>query len=396
MRSVDRRLRRIGFATAVVLALGVGVAGKVDARPVQSKPARSGEHHFVYTQSNGSAGNEVVGFEWDGTALSRIGSWPTGGNGTGFWLGSQGSIAVEGNRLYVVDGGSNDVAMFAIGKNGSLRLLDRESVYGLKPVSLTVDGDRVVVLTTEQFSPCGGIMKCAPVQGEACVGIARCGTRLEDNLTLLRRRGESLELVDHVRLAGNRGSQVSFVEHPGHRRVVVTEKGSNTISSVTVKGRRFGTPTSITSSGNTPYGFGITKRGIMVVSNAEDEVAGAGTVSSYSLRKKTITPVTASLANGQQAPCWVAIGEGGRTAYVSNPDSNTISLVRIGHGGALTLAAASAGPTASLPTDMVVHHRLLFVTAWQTVEVHAIAADGTISTLGGSAIPDYSQGIAVR
>jgi len=399
MISRTRRTVRAALVAFATLAIGVAAAGSAEARPGQAHPGHATPKaplHYVYTQTNSATGNEVVGFGWNGSTLAPIGTWTTGGTGTGTWLGSQGSVVIEGNRLYVVNGASNDISMFAIGKNGQLRLLDREAVYGLKPVSVTVEGNRVVVLTTEQSTPCGGLMKCAPVQGEDCAGEGRCGVRLEDNLSLFRRHHDSLQLVSHVRLSGFGGAQVSFVGHPKHRRLVVTEKSSNTIASVRIAKWAFGTPTSVASAGSTPYGFGIAKHDTMVVSNAESEVPGAGTVSSYSLRKKMIQPVTSALATGQQAPCWVAIGQGGRTAYVSNPDSNTISLLRIGHRGALTLAAASAGPTANGPIDLEVHKQLLFVTAWQTLQVHGIAADGTISVLGGASIPDYSQGIAVK
>jgi 6-phosphogluconolactonase (cycloisomerase 2 family) len=134
----------------------------------------------------------------------------------------------------------------------------------------------------------------------------------------------------------------------------------------------------------------------MVVSNAESGVPGAGTVSSYSLRHGAVRALTSALPTGEQAPCWVAIGEGGRTAYVSNPDNNSISLVRIGHDGTLSLGAASAGPTNAGPIDLEVHEHLLFSDASATIQVHRIADDGTLSLIADSAIPQYSQGIAVR
>jgi hypothetical protein len=396
MRFVHRNLLRGGFAAVVVVALGVSAAGPVAARPSTAQHPLSAPHRFVYTQTNSASGNEILGFSWNGSGLDSFGSWSTGGDGTGTWLGSQGSVAIEGDRLYVVDAGTNDVAMFKIGKGGELRLLDREEIAGVRPVSVSVDGDAVVVLSTEWYSPCGGIKKCGPVQKNVCAGVQRCGIGPEDHLNLLRRHGDSLQLVDNVRLGGFGGSQVSFVDHPGRRRVVVTEKSTNTIDNVTISAWAFGPPKVISSAGSTPYGFGIARHETMVVSNAESEVPGAGTVSSYSLRHGAVSAVTSALATGQQAPCWVAIGEGGRTAYVSNPDSNTISLLRIGHDGTLSLAAASAGPTNDGPIDLQVHHRLLFSDSWETIQVHRIADDGTLSLVAGAPIPQYAQGIAIK
>jgi len=382
------------LVAASSLSLGTGVAS---AAPNPVHPSPRTERHFVYVQSNDPTTNEVIGYRWDGSSTAEIGSWSTGGQGTGFWLGSQGAVAIDGNRLYAVNGASNDVSMFSIEKNGALRLLDREAVAGLKPVSVTVEGNRVVVLSVETYSPCGGAMKCAPNEiNRVCAGASPCGRSPQNRLTLLRRHHDSLEAVANQVLAGTGGAQVSFADHPHGKRVIVTEKVSNTIVSVAIKGKGFGAVTSIASVGANPYGFAIAKHDTLVVSNAEGEQVGAGTVSSYSLRKHTVTPVTSSLPLGEQSPCWVALGKGGKTAYVSNADSNTISLVSIGKRGALTLLAGSAGPSAAIPTDLEVHGDFLFVNAWQTLQVHRIAGNGTISVAGSAVIPSYAQGIAVK
>lgn len=387
-------------AVLLVFAGGIGAAHAAPstspvAHPVPPKPHR--EHHYVYVQSDDASANEVIGYDFDGSSLTKIGSWATGGQGTGFWLGSQGSVARQGKYLYAVDGGSNDVALFEIGKRGALRLLDREAIYGVKPVSVTVEGDKVVVLSVKTNVPCGGLLKCAPVQDpKGCAPLLRCGLIDQDHLTLLRRHHDSLEALDHIDLAGTGGAQVSFVGHPHAKRLIVTEKKSNTIVSVTLRKNRFGTPTSIASSGDTPYGFGIARHETLVVTNAENETDGAGTVSSYSLRKKSVNVVTSRLGNGQKAPCWLAVGKGGRTAYVSNPDSNTISLYGIGKNGSLTLKAASATSPVTGPIDLEVHDVFLFVTAWQQLHVLRIGADGTATSVAQASIPDYAQGIVVK
>ena len=103
MRFVHRNLLRGGFAAVVVVALGVSAAGPVAARPSTAQHPLSAPHRFVYTQTNSASGNEILGFSWNGSGLDSFGSWSTGGDGTGTWLGSQGSVAIEGDRLYVVD-----------------------------------------------------------------------------------------------------------------------------------------------------------------------------------------------------------------------------------------------------------------------------------------------------
>lgn len=399
LRTTVRRTAVACTAVLLVFAGGVGAAQAApSAHPVPAGPPKPHpEHRYVYVQSDDGTTNEVIGYDFDGSNLAKIGSWATGGQGTGYWLGSQGSVARQGKYLYAVNGGSNDVSLFEIGKRGALRLLDREAIYGVKPVSVTVEGDKVVVLSVKANVPCGAPLKCAPVSDpKGCAPELRCGLIDQDHLTLLRRHHDSLETLDHIDLAGTGGAQVSFVEHPHARRLIVTEKKSNTIVSVSLRKNRFGTPTSIASSGDTPYGFGVARHETLVVTNAENETDGAGTVSSYSLRKKSVNVVTSRLANGQKAPCWLAVGKGGRTAYVSNPESNTISLYGIGKKGSLTLKAASATSPVSGPIDLEVHDEFLFVTAWQQLHVLRIGADGTATSVAQASIPDYTQGIVVK
>jgi 6-phosphogluconolactonase (cycloisomerase 2 family) len=85
------------------------------------------------------------------------------------------------------------------------------------------------------------------------------------------------------------------------------------------------------SSGTVPFGFGISPQGTIVVSEA-----GASTVSSYRAGADgALRNVTASLAVGQGAACWVAVSPSGRFAYTGNA-SGSISGFAIGHDGALS------------------------------------------------------------
>jgi hypothetical protein len=70
----------------------------------------------VYLQTNDAEKNEVVVFSRDAYgSLSPLGSYATCGGGTGKpHLPSQSSIVVSGDRLLVVNAGSDDVSLFAI------------------------------------------------------------------------------------------------------------------------------------------------------------------------------------------------------------------------------------------------------------------------------------------
>ena len=101
----------------------------------------------VYLQTNDAENNEVVVFRRadDGT-LSALGTYSTGGRGTGKpHLASQSSIVVSGDRLLVVNAGSGDVSLFAISNDG-LALADRIASGGRMPTSIAVHDSKAYVL----------------------------------------------------------------------------------------------------------------------------------------------------------------------------------------------------------------------------------------------------------
>src|SRR5689334_14062680 len=106
---MNRRLRRIAlFALTAVAALAV--AGVANAQ-------------LVYTLSNSPSGNAVLQYYHSpGGLLIPNRTVPTGGNGTGANLGSQGAVVLSknGKRLYAVNAGSNTISMFAVDPLGAL------------------------------------------------------------------------------------------------------------------------------------------------------------------------------------------------------------------------------------------------------------------------------------
>ena len=106
---MNRLVRSLLAAATLVGALAVaGVAGRRDRQT-------------VYTLSNSPAGNAVLAFTHANGALTPAGSFPTGGNGTGAGLGSQGrSSSARTASLFAVDAASNTISMFAVKHDGSL------------------------------------------------------------------------------------------------------------------------------------------------------------------------------------------------------------------------------------------------------------------------------------
>jgi len=100
-------MKKILFAIAAVVA----------AFAAQSASAANDTPGAVYTLTNAASGNAVAYFSRSAQgALTYVGQFATGGNGTGAGLGSQSAIALDddGHELYAVNAGSDTVSAFAV------------------------------------------------------------------------------------------------------------------------------------------------------------------------------------------------------------------------------------------------------------------------------------------
>jgi 6-phosphogluconolactonase len=270
----------------------------------------------IYVQTNDAERNEVVAFNRaaDG-GLTAIGRFDTGGRGSGTpHLASQSSVALSGDRLLVTNAGSDELSLLRVTADG-LELAARVPSGGSHPTSVAAHGELAYVLNNG--SP----------------GIA--GFALESLEPL---QGSQRTLVGDADPA-----QIAF--SPDGRLLVVTERGTNSISTFAVdaKGRAEG-PQTIASSGATPYGFDFAG-GSLVVTEAFGGEVGAAAASSYSLSGGRLEPVSASVADTRSEVCWAAVTRGGRFVYVTNFGDGTISSYRVGGDGSLELLDAIAAST---------------------------------------------------
>ncbi len=104
----------------------------------------------VYVASNEATGNKILQLHRDEHgALTFVGSFSTGGLGTGTGLGNQGGVALtdDGEWLLVVNAGSDDISVFAVDSDSdSLRLTDRRASAGRRPISIATKHGLVYVL----------------------------------------------------------------------------------------------------------------------------------------------------------------------------------------------------------------------------------------------------------
>jgi len=328
----------------------------------------------VFVQTNDAVSNQVVAFsrEVDGS-LAPIGTYPTGGRGTGSpHLPSQGSLGASDGRLFAANAGSDDLSVFAI-EPTRLELIDRAPA-GTSPRSVAVRGDLVYVLGT------GGIT----------------GLRLGADGALGPIEGSERALSKPEA----DGAQISFT--PSGDGIVVTERVSDAISIYAVgPDGLLGRPSVVPSSGVTPYGFDFRADGVLVVTEAFGGQVGAAAASSYRLNG-SLSPVSASVQSTRSEVCWAAVSKDGQFAYVTNFGDNTISSYRIGDDGAIELldpiaASTREGEKGLRDEAITADGRHLYALDADAGTIHAwtIGDDGALMPAGAAGgLPLTAAGLA--
>ena len=160
------------------------------------------------------------------------------------------------------------------------------------------------------------------------------------------RDGRLVELEGSARpLSGADADPAQIAFSADGATLVVTERGTDSISSYAVDERGFADgPTTIGSSGKTPYGFGFTADGAMIVTEAFGGAPGAAAASSYALTEPgRLSPVSGSVADTRSEVCWAVVTNDGRFAFVTNFGDGTISSYAIAADGSIELHNPVAG-----------------------------------------------------
>ena len=335
---------------------------------------------LVYTMTNAASGNEVVVIRHSSNGSSSQKTFSTGGLGSGTGLGSQGSVVVSDNGrwLFVVNAGSNEISVFAVGKNG-LKLNDVVDSGGIKPISLTAHDSLVYVVNA------GGSGNIS-------------GFQLQKNGKLSPLAGSTQPLSNGGAGDSPQPAQISF--HPGGDLLVVTEKGTNLIDTYELNKGIAEAPVTHPSAGMTPFGFAFDNLDHLVVSEAFGGAPDASTMSSYFVDNATFDLISPSVATTQTAACWVVISRDGKYAYDTNTGSDSISSFSIGDDGSLTLLDPQAGLTGDTPIDMALtsNGKILFALAGTSHTVNAfwVNSDGSLESLGDVSVPAGSVGLAAQ
>ena len=346
----------------------------------------------VYVLTNQTT-NTVAAFRR--TAWGRLtpaGEFPTGGAGdptpqppdpTTDPLASQGALIMSrGNQyLYAVNAGSNQISVLRIRKN-SLDIVDVVDSGGVRPISLALHDDLLYVLNE------GGTPNIT-------------GFTIEEGGTLTPLPGSTRPLIGG---GAADPAQIGF-SHDGDL-LVVTEKSGNRINTYRINDDgQPSPPIDNASNGMTPFGFAFNNADTLVVSEAFGGATNQSAASSYIGRDDgTLQMVSSSVPNSQTASCWVVIPNNGKTAFVSNTGSGTISSYHINPvDGSLSLLNATAADTgtgsAPIDMDLSVNSRILFVLlgGTQSVASFRVWKNGNLTLLDtAEGLPLGAQGIAAK
>lgn len=339
----------------------------------------------LFVMGNAADGNEVLAFrrELSGRPV-LVGRFPTGGEGTGAALRSQGSVVLDasGQWLFVVNAGSDEISAFEV-TGGHLALRDIVPSGGDRPVSLTVHDDVLYVVNA----------------GNAAAATAAniVGFTVSDFGRLTPIPGSRRPLS-----APNPApAQVGF--SPDGSTLIVTESGTHRITRYPVNDQGVaGHPVIAGSSGKTPLGFDFVDDSVLVVAEAFGGAPGASAASSYKLKEGALVLASGSVPTQQTSASWVAVSRWNDFVYTSNHADDSITgfsvtdgtLVGLGDGGATALPGDG-------PTDVAFSGdgRFLYVVNGQTdtIGVMRYHADGTLDVLGEvPGLPASALGIAAR
>ncbi len=361
--------------TIVSMAVGAMLA----ALTVAPAAASSASVGAVYTLSNATAGNAVIAYARgvDGQ-LTPLGTFATGGLGSGAGLGSQGAVTLSDNGrwLLAVDAGSDEITSFAVGGDHRLAVADRVASGGAHPISVTIEGGLVYVVND---GGSGGI----------------AGFHIDGRGQLTAIAGSERPLTTDA----SQPAQISLT--PDARHVVVTEKATNQITSYAIGANgAAGAPQAVTSAGETPFGFAFDKRGNLVVSEAYGGAPDASTVSSYAVTGAGAALIDGPVATTETAACWVVVTGNGKFAYAANTGSGTLSGYAIGHDGSLTLLDADGvtGMSGGSPADLSrsANSKFVYVRSGGSIVTFAVGHRGDLTNLGTTAVQAGIVGLASR
>jgi len=336
----------------------------------------------VYTMDNASLGNNLWVFSrGPGGELSPNAPVPTGGQGTGSGLGSQGALILSDDRHWVLvcNAGSDEISVFSVSDQG-VQWASKTDSQGQNPISVTQHGNLVYVLNAG-----GAIGGMDNITGF---------TFADGQLTPLPNSSRGLS-------ASSTGAvQISFTSDGA--TLVVTEKNTSLIDTFLLGDDGLvQDQNTFASPAAAPFGFAVGRHDRLFVSNA----AGSP-LSSYAVTADGgLETISDAVLNHQAAACWAALTGDERFVYTANAASGSISGYQVLPDGSVQLLNADGitgltGP-GSHPIDMAFSQNSRFLynlaSGNGTINVFRVGPNGALEGVAGvSGIPLSASGLAAR
>jgi 6-phosphogluconolactonase len=370
---MHRLTRLIGLSAAAAAVVTSLTAGGAFA-------AGSATIGHVYVNNNTTGRNTVAAFDRhaDGSLTAIAGSpFDAGGAGTGAPFGSAGGLqqTADGRYLLATDPASNEVSVLRVRPNGGLQLVEVEGSHGVQPTSIAVHGSLVYVANS------------------GAGGSNYTGFRLNAG-------GHLSPIADSTFALPDTAAPGQVLISPDGHRLVATRVGPSAGPSF-LDAFRIGSDGRLTAAPGSPYPaqrigpfgstFSPTRGDQLFVSNAHDG-AGNGSVSVYDVAADgSLTPISGSpFADGQTAPCWVAISPDGNALFAVNTGTGSVSSYSVAGDGTLGLVGSTPASLAGLKSfDAAVSPdgQFLYVVDAGVAKVSAFAIDGTsLTEIAGSPI----------
>ncbi len=305
------KLKRQKFTIIAVLFMMLGI----------SMPAAA----IIYTSSNELGGNRVIAFDIRNQAgnLTEIGSFPTGGTGTGAPIGNQAALATDASDwwMFVANAGDGSVTSFRLQPRG-LQFVNRVASGGHSAISVTVFGTLVYVLNEGS-----GLAEDAPENRyDTISGFEFNGV------------GELVAIPDSTRIIDN--TQLTAPAQIGFNKsgtvLLITEKATNTLTTYLMQADNTPAlnPLKRPSAVPTPFGFEFGDRDYVFITEANG--GGQGVTASYRVNRETgeVSSLVDLIDQGD-ATCWTVLSSDQTVGYSVNTGSGTVSPYRINFDGTI-------------------------------------------------------------
>jgi hypothetical protein len=300
----------------------------------------TGSGSFVYVLANPTGPNVVEVFARNRLTgkLTYQARFPTGGQGD-FNTGAseQHALVTDGEYLFAVNPGSNDISVFAMRQDGSLRLLSRTPSGGPSPVSLAVHDDLLYVANQGDpvFEP-----------GEPV------GPRIANYTGFKVKRDGKLQPIE--------GSTVTLNPGDTPTDILFNKKGD------LLMGARLG--------GRTIDSFRVNDNGRLTRSDAintlgpfglsfhpfkEDRLLAATFfapgASSYDVSRRGNVSVISDIIDPPGIDnCWTAVTPNGQLLWTSSFIPGVLSLFNIERDGSLEFVSTHASPDGTTASDITI------------------------------------------